>query len=188
MPKRRERVCRKGTVPLAEKRPRKRRVAVAGDHVERQDVRALVERVTRGGEHLAQKVVAGAGEDKRRILQKLNVAAQQRLGSLFRIGQDLLELVDGNDDPPVLRGNVVEHALERGFRVPGVNRKGDRDTACAVLCQRGANGLEEPSHCSERLFGGRIQRADDGVRERLGELPEVGGRVHIGVNGCPVFW
>ena len=169
-----------------EELPGEREVAVAGDHVEIQDLGGLVERAPRHHEHLGHQVPARPGEHEHDPRDELHVAAQQRLDALLGVFPHLLELVDGHDDPAPARLEVVEHLLERGLGVGRGDVEGELDRAVGLGRGRRAAALEEPPDDGDGLLHGGVERTEHGGGEGPGESGQVARRVDVEVDAGAV--
>ena len=119
---------------------------------------ALVERTRRTGEHIAHDVPLASGEHEAGVRTVLDMGPQEGFHVLLRIRGDLLELVDGYENPTVGLFEVAEYLVERRFLCvdvaqlqveAGIARRVERDT--------GLQGFHAVPECFERFAARRFQ-------------------------------
>ena len=168
--------------------PREFGIRRAADHVKRHDVRRLVERMLRRKKHLPHQMMPRSGKYEPYPRHILHIAAQQRLRSLFREFQYLLELVNGNDNAAVPLLQIFKGLGNGCFRL--LRNDIERELGHAVLLRRNSwtATLEETSNRRHRLFRRSIKRAYDGSGKRPRKLRQVLEGEYVKIDAHILLW
>ena len=90
-------------------------VLLPGNPIQVQLLRAVVERLCGGVEHVLKDMPIAAGEDEAAVVHCLDVGTQERFHVLLRVPVYLLEFVDGKDAGEVGLFQIIEDLPEREF-------------------------------------------------------------------------